>query len=72
MANQIELIIELLQHATKKKDNRNEAIAKVLLRSEITEYCDIKNNCPFRELCYSEFAEEFEPEAPYNWRDDVD
>ena len=59
----------LLEYADKKNDNFK--VAQNLIRQCFFKYLDLAD-CPFRDTCYNSFAEEHEPEAPYNWREDRD
>ena len=69
-------IFNLLLMATKllKEDtniDKNFETAQNLVRQAFFKYLDLAD-CPFRETCNEVFREEYEPEAPYNWREDVD
>ena len=45
--------------------------AQNLIRQCLFKYMDLAD-CPFRDTCYNSFADDYEPEAPYNWREDRD
>ena len=67
--NLLMMATELLEYAEKSNDNFR--VAMSLTRQALFKYMDLAD-CPFREICYNRFVDEYEPEVPYNWRDDVD
>ena len=69
MMNLLMMATELLEYAEKSNDNFK--IAQNLVKQAFFKYLDLKD-CPFRETCNQAFQDDYEPEAPYNWRDDID
>ena len=69
MMNLLMMATELLEYADKKNDNFR--IAQNLIRQALFKYMDLAD-CPFRETCNQMFQDDYEPEAPYNWREDRD
>ena len=69
MQNLLMMATKLLKEADKSNDNFK--LAQNLIRQCFFKYLNLAD-CPFRETCNEAFKEEYEPEAPYNWRDDRD
>ena len=69
MMHLLMMATDLLKEADKTNDNFR--LAQNLIRQCFFKYLDLAD-CPFRATCNEAFREEYEPEAPYNWRDDLD
>ena len=69
MMHLLMMATDLLKEAD--KGNNNFSLAQNLVRQAFFKYLDLAD-CPFRATCYEAFKDEYEPEAPYNWRDDID